>query len=468
MGRQKPLRDKVVVVGEGLVGSLLAAILARKGLSVEVFERRADMRKEKVSAGRSINLALSTRGLHALAELGLDRKVLTQAIPMFRRVMHAQSGALSFQPYGKDDSEHINSISRAWLNAVLMDEAEKSPAVRINFKRKAVGADFSKGILHVENTDTGTIEEIAAEVVIGADGSGSAIRQELAARPGYDSSSQSLKHGYKELCLPARAGEGDARFQLEKNALHIWPRGTYMLIALPNWDGSFTCTLFLPFEGPLSFESLDSPEAVMDFFRIQFPDAVPLIPDLTEQFFANPVGAMTMVKCFPWSVGGRALILGDAAHAMVPFYGQGMNCGFEDCSVLSALIDKRLSDTRDWESVFTEFERERKPDADAIAEMALENFVEMRDKVADPRFLLEKKVERLLAERFSGEYVPRYSLVTFSRVPYRFAQRAGAVQNRILAELCRDLKRAEDVDWNKARALIDRERGELLMETLQR
>ena len=218
----------------------------------------------------------------------------------------------------------------------------------------------------------------------------------------------------------------------------------------------------------MSFASLSSPQAVTDFFRSQFPDALTLIPDLTEQFFANPIGAMTMVKCFPWSVDGRALILGDAAHAMVPFYGQGMNCGFEDCSVLGGIIDKRLGDNRDWETVFAEFENARKPDADAIAEMAVENFVEMRDKVADPRFLLEKKVERLLAERFPGEYVPRYSLVTFSRVPYRLAQQAGLVQNRILAELCRGIERAEDVDWNKAETLVRRERAGLALETTPR
>lgn len=465
----RPSSAKITVVGEGLVGSLLAVQLARKGFAVEVFERRADMRLEDASAGgRSINLALSTRGIHALKELGLDRKVLARAIPMYGRVIHALTGALSFQAYGKDDSEHINSISRAELNEVLMDEAEKFPAVRMRFKRRVLGMDLARGTLRVTNLASGKTSEVATEVVIGADGSGSAIRQEMTALPRANYSQECLEHGYKELTIPPAPGEGDARFRLEKNALHIWPRGNYMLIALPNWDGSFTCTLFLPFEGALSFDSLNSPEAVTTFFQRQFPDAAALMPDLAAQFFANPVGAMLTVKCFPWNVEGRALIMGDAAHAMVPFYGQGMNCGFEDCSILGETIDRRLGLKRDWRGVFTEFARNRKPDTDSIAEMAVENFIEMRDKVADPRFLLEKKVERLVVERFPGQYISRYCLVTFSRVPYRMAQRVGAAQNRMLAELCRGIERAEDVDWDKARTLIWKERENLAGETIQR
>lgn len=438
--------NAVVVVGEGLVGSLLSIFLARRGFDVEVYERRPDMRRKKISAGRSINLALSTRGLHALEQMGLGNRVLEQAIPMMGRLIHSLSGKSSFSPYGKDDSEHINSISRAWLNQVLMDEAEKTKRVRIHFKRRVTGMDFKTGTLRL-----GEDYRVKASVVFAADGAGSAVRRDMVKLRGYACGQEYLGHGYKELTLPA--GKGDERFQLRKNVLHIWPRGSHMLIALPNFDGSFTCTLFLPFEGPFSFASLDSPEKVAAFFREQFPDVLALMPDLAGEFFAHPTGNMATVKCFPWNVAGQALLLGDAAHAMVPFYGQGMNCGFEDCTVLGESLD-RVGGKVDWAGVFDDFARRRKPDTDAISEMAEENFIEMRDKVADPRFLMVKKVEKILQEKFPREYIPRYSLVAFRRAPYRLAQAAGAAQNGILSELCRDIPRAEDVDLNWALSLI--------------
>ncbi|HZI11040.1 MAG TPA: NAD(P)/FAD-dependent oxidoreductase [Myxococcus sp.] len=445
-------KEAVTVVGAGLVGSLLAMYLARRGYSVEVLERRPDMRREVIDAGRSINLAISTRGLHALRQVGLEAEALRHAIPMRGRMIHTQKGELAFQPYGKDDSQHINSLSRAWLNKFLMTEAEGTGRVRIRFKQRVTQVDFTSGALTVHDDTTGETRHEEGRVVFGTDGSGSAVRQELDRQPGFTSTSEQLGHGYKELTIPA--GPGGA-LQMEKHALHIWPRGTYMLIALPNEDGSFTCTLFLPYQGPVSFASLDTPARVEAFFEEQFPDAKALIPDLTEAFFGRPTGGMVTVKCAPWRVGGRALVLGDAAHAIVPFFGQGMNCGFEDCVVLDGLLGRHGK----WEDVFTEFERLRKTNADAIADMAVENFIEMRDSTGSPRFLLEKAVEKALLNAFPGEFVSRYSLVSFSRVPYRLAYEVGAIASGIVSELSEGLARAEDVDLERAAKLI---RGRLV------
>ncbi len=421
----------VNLVGAGPVGSLLAIYLARRGFEVDLFERRPDMRRENAGAGRSINLAVSTRGLHALREVGLEAEILKQAVPMRGRMMHSPAGELTFQSYGVDDSQCINSISRAGLNKALMNHAEETGRVKIHFSSAI--EDLS---LFPEN-----------EVIIGTDGSASAIRADLLKYPGFVSRRETLDYGYKELVIPPAPGGG---FYLEKNALHIWPRGTFMLIALPNFDGSFTCTLFLPFKGPNSFERLTSPIAVHDFFESNFRDALPLIPELEEDFYTNPTGQMVTIRCAPWNLGGRALLVGDAAHAIVPFFGQGMNCGFEDCSVLNEALDRHDS----WEALFTDVTLLRRGNADAIADMAVENFIEMRDKVGDPQFLLEKSVEKLLQTRFPGEYVSRYSLVTFSRVPYRLAYDAGVIQAEILGELCRGLTTADQVDLKRAAELI--------------
>ncbi|QRK11950.1 FAD-dependent monooxygenase [Archangium violaceum] len=439
--------ERVTVVGAGLVGSLLSMYLARRGFHVDVLERRPDMRRESIGAGRSINLAISTRGLHALRQVGLEEEALRHAIPMRGRMIHPVSGGLAFQAYGKDESQHINSLSRAWLNAFLMTHAEGTGKVRIGFKQRVQHLDLETGTLGVLDEPSGTTREVRTPVVFGTDGSGSAVRHEVEKQPGHATTQEHLSHGYKELTIPA--GPGGA-FRMEKHALHIWPRGAYMLIALPNEDGSFTCTLFLPFQGPVSFESLDSPSRVVAFFQEQFPDALPLIPDLVHDFFHHPTGTMVTVKSAPWHVGGRALLLGDAAHAIVPFFGQGMNCGFEDCVVLDECLGRH---TR-WAEAFEAFSRLRKTNADAIADMAVENFVEMRDKTADPRFLLEKAVEKALLNAFPGEFISRYSLVSFSRVPYRLAYEVGALASGIVAELSEGLTRAEDVDMNRARTLI--------------
>jgi len=440
-------KDTVTVVGAGLVGSLLSVYLARRGYDVELLERRPDMRREAIGAGRSINLAISTRGLHALRQVGLEDGALAHAIPMRGRMIHPPQGALLYQAYGKDDSQHINAMSRGWLNAFLMTAAEATGKVRIRFKQRVTHVDLGSGALTVQDDATGQVRQEPGRVVFGADGSASAVRQTLEAQPGFSGTQEQLGHGYKELTIPA--GPGGTSL-MEKHALHIWPRGSFMLIALPNEDGSFTCTLFLPWQGPVSFASLDTPERLEAFFAAQFPDAKALIPDLVETFFSRPTGSMVTVKGAPWRASGQVLLLGDAAHAIVPFFGQGMNCGFEDCAVLDALLGQGLG----WEQVFADFERLRKTNADAIADMAVENFIEMRDSTGDPRFQLRKAVEKVLLNAFPGEFISRYALVSFSRVPYRQAYDVGAIADGIVAELSEGLARAEDVDLERAAGLI--------------
>jgi kynurenine 3-monooxygenase len=437
----------LTIVGGGLVGSLLASLLARRGFSIDLYERRPDLRRETVGAGRSINLAVSTRGLRALADAGLERDVLAHAIPMRGRMVHAASGEQMLLRYGKDDSECINSISRLLLNQLLLDHAEKSGRARLHFAQRATRLDLDRG--EVTFHDGGGEHTVEAPIIFATDGAGSVVRSEMVRADACTVTETPLDYGYKELTIPAMPGGG---FRFDQNALHIWPRGNYMLIALPNLDGSFTCTLFLPFTGPLSFASLAGAAEVREFFAAKFPDAVAHMPDLVDTFFANPTGHMVTVKCTPWHRGGKTLLVGDAAHAIVPFFGQGMNCGFEDCSVLAAAIDRRRDG--DWATLFSELSASRKIDTDAIADMAVENFVEMRDKVADARFQLEKKVETVLQARFPA-YVTRYRLVTFSLAPYRFAAEIGRIQNGILEELCGGISDAGDVDLLRAERLIE-------------
>ncbi len=440
--------EHVKVIGSGLVGSMLSMYLARRGFEVEVFERRPDMRKETISAGRSINLALSTRGIHSLERLGLADAVLAQAIPMKGRVMHAVDGALSYQPYGKNDDECIYSISRGELNKTLLTHAEATGRVTIRFRHRATSVDLDEATLECIDEATGLTKTVSGDMIFGTDGSASALRAAMRSRPGFVQTEDVLSYGYKEFHIPPTA---DGGFQLEKNALHIWPRGTFMLIALPNFDGSFTCTLFLPWTGELSFETLQEPAAVESFFSAYFADVVPLLTDVTGTFFKNPTGQMVTVKCAPWNVGDRALVLGDAAHAVVPFFGQGMNCGFEDCALLDDFIG---ANPEGWHRDLGTYATNRKPDADAIADMAVANFVEMRDKVGDPNFLLEKAIEKRLLNEFPGRFTSRYALVSFSRVPYRFAQEVGFVTDGILEELRHGVASADQVDLAVASSLI--------------
>lgn len=437
----------ISLIGAGLNGPLLALGLVKRGFDVEIYERRPDMRRMPISAGRSINLALSTRGIHALKQAGLWKEMQNIIIPMKGRMMHSVSGELTFQPYGKDETEVINSISRAELNIALMDAAE-AQGVRIHFQRRCVGMDLRSGQLRLRDEASGDEHSVDTGVVIACDGSGSAIRTEMMRFPRFNFSQQYLNYGYKELTIPAGPG---GKHALETHALHIWPRGNYMLIALPNIDGTFACILFLPFDGEDSFAVLRTHSGVHEFFRSHFPDALPLMPELADNFFANPTGSMVTIKCSPWHLNGRVLLLGDSAHAIVPFFGQGINCGFEDCTVLLELLDRY---DLDWGKTFSEFEQSRKVNTDAIADLAVENFVEMRDRVADPRFLLRKKVELALEQKYPKRFVPKYAMVTFHRVPYSTALRRGEVQEGILSRLCAPIERVEDLDWSAAETLI--------------
>lgn len=474
----------ILVVGAGLVGSLAAIYMAKRGFHVEVYERRPDMRKVGISVGRSINLNISCRGIEALKRIGIEDDVMGEVVPMMGRMIHARDGALTYQPYGKDDTEYGNSISRGGLNKLLMNIAEETGIVNFHFNMKADSADFESNTMTFKSENGETIE-VRASVIIGTDGAASAVRSEMMKLDGYTSSIEPLDYGYKELYIAPDAG---GNFKIEKNALHIWPRGTYMLIALPNFDGSFTVTLFLPYKGEVSFEKLTTEDAVRQFFAENFADAAALMPDYVETFMNNPTGHMETIKCFPWNVSGQAVLMGDAAHGVVPFFGQGMNCGFEDLTIFEECIADHLANggslyverrTRrdeerrnsgklqhegesNWESLFQDFVSRRKENCDAIADMAVENFIEMRDKVGDPKFLLAKAVEKILEKKFPGKYVSRYSLVTFSNVPYKLAQDAGIVCDEILADLVSGIEKADDVDLNRAEKLIDEKLAPML------
>ena len=450
----------LALVGGGLAGSLLSIYLARRGFDVDIYERRPDMRRESMSAGRSINLALSVRGLHALNDVGLLDPIMKIAIPMKGRMIHPLSGDLVFQRYGRDDSEVIYATSRGELNKALLSAAEGESGVRMFFGERCSGMDLSKGELYLRNERTGAESGVPAQTVIGTDGSASALRMEMQKTGRFNLSQTYLDYGYKELSIPPSP---DGSWRIEKNALHIWPRTTYMLIALPNTDGGFTVTFFFPFEGPVSFESLRTESEVRRFFAEQFPDTVPHMPTLVQDFFANPTGSMVTIKCDPWYVGGRAALLGDAAHAIVPFFGQGMNAAFESCTILDGIIGAEGAGGNAggtsggfpfWESVFRQFQAARKPNTDAIADLAVENFIEMRDLVARPEFQLKKKIEQALHARWPGRFIPKYSMVTFHRIPYATARAKGSIQERILNELARGIGSIDELDWTKADILL--------------
>ncbi|HXN73920.1 MAG TPA: NAD(P)/FAD-dependent oxidoreductase [Candidatus Acidoferrales bacterium] len=442
--------DAVTIIGAGLTGPLLAISLVQRGFRVTIYERRPDMRRVQLSAGRSINLAISVRGIHALREAGLWASMRNIIIPMKGRMMHSLSGELTFQPYGKDATEVINSISRADLNAALMNEAEKR-GVAIRFSERCLGFDLHPGAARFRNEETGRETSVESSTIIGADGASSAVRVAMLKLSRFNFSQQYLDYGYKELTIEAGP---NARHLLESNALHIWPRGSHMLIALPNIDGTFACILFLPFEGAVSFAALDSEANFLRFFRTNFADALPLMLQLRDNFRDNPTGTMVTIKCSPWHVDAKSLLIGDAAHAIVPFFGQGMNCAFEDCTCLLELLDRHGAD---WPKVFQEFERLRKTNTDAIADLALENFVEMRDRVGDPHFLFKKKVELALEAKYPQLFVPKYAMVTFHRIPYSVALSRGLIQDAMLDELCGSIDRIEDLDWRKAELMIHRQ-----------
>jgi kynurenine 3-monooxygenase len=438
----------VTVVGAGPAGSLLSIFLARRGFMPTLYERRPDMRRTTIAAGRSINLALADRGIHALERAGVLDLVRPLMIPMRGRLLHDEGGATSLQRYGQDDTEVIHSVSRGELNKLLMSEVERVCGTAIRFDHNCRGADFARGVVSLCDEASGTTHELRDTPVIGADGSGSALRDSMVAAGLATASEDVLSHQYKELAIAAGAG---GRHQLDANALHIWPRGGFMLIALPNTDGSFTATLFLPATGPSGFAALDSPRAVKDFFARHFADVLPLIPDLEQDFFAHPTGTMVTVRCAPWHVGGRLLLIGDAAHGIVPFHGQGMNCAFEDCAHFDRLLDAHAR----WEDLFAEFERDRKPNADAIATMALENYVEMRDTVRHPKYQLQKALSLELERRFPRFFIPRYSMVMFHHeIPYATAHDRGRLQQQLLDTLSARIEHLEQIDWDEAARLV--------------
>jgi kynurenine 3-monooxygenase len=450
------MTKEVTIIGAGLAGSLLTVMLARRGFHVQAIERRPDPRRGPAKGGRSINLALSTRGIHALRQIGLVDEIMKVAIPMKGRMIHPVSGPLTLQRYGKDDSEVIYAISRAHLNLTLLSAAAAYPEVAFQFDTRLTDMDLLVGEIMLREETSGRHHSRPAGTVIGTDGSASALRLALQQHGRFNLSQHYLDYGYKELTLPAGPG---GTFLMEKNALHIWPRGSYMLIALPNIDGSFTCTFFFPFEGRLSFAGLDSRQKVKSFFTEQFSDAVALMPDFVDEYHAHPTGAMVTIKCEPWHFQDRTVLLGDAAHAIVPFFGQGMNCAFEDCTVLDTCLEReaagqKTSHPLDWHKIFSAYESSRKPNTDAIADLAIENFVEMRDLVAQPKFQLKKKIEQALQARYPETFVPKYSMVTFHRVPYTVALERGRLQDRILEELANAIDRVEDLDYGKAARLI--------------
>jgi len=411
--------EKITILGAGLVGSLLSIFLAKRGYQVTIFEGRPDMRKNSLAGGRSINLALSHRGLKALAAVGIAEKVKEECIPMHGRMIHDLTGNQELQPYGKK-GEYINSVSRSGLNITLMNAAEEA-GVRIVFEKRCHKVDVQDAVAYFEN------ETVEADWLFGADGAFSALRNSLMKTPMFNYSQNYISAGYKELCIPAKKDD----FAIAPHALHIWPRGDYMLIALPNMDKSFTCTLFYPMEGERSFEQLKDQKSINDLFVNSFPDAKELMPTLFDDFQQNPTAGLVTVRCSPW-VKGKSALIGDAAHAIVPFYGQGMNAGFEDCHVFDQLLNEVGTISN---KMLKQYEQLRKPDADAIADLALYNFIEMRDKVADPKFITQKKIEKRLHEKYPDQWMPLYSMVTFSDLRYSEALAQGLKQQKIMDEL---------------------------------
>src|SRR5213082_3337429 len=428
---------KFILIGSGLAGGLLGAYLGRRGYDVDLYERRADPREGNIVGGRSINLAVSTRGIHALEQLGIADEVLRHAIPMRGRMIHEKSGVLHFAPYDVDPNKHINSIGRAALNTTVIEAAQRYPSVRVHFNHRCTDVDLdsataklvssgAEGAVSAADSDRQIIKA-RADAIVGVDGAFSAVRQSMQKKiSGFEYDESYLAHGYKELTIPPAP---DGSWRMEKEALHIWPRKSFMMIALPNPDGSFTCTLFWEFEGPRSFASTKTDDDVHRFFDEEFPDAVPLMPALLEDFRQNPTGSLVTIRCAPWYYRNKVALVGDAAHAVVPFYGQGMNAAFEDCVVMDECLERFL-DNR--ERAFAEYFERRKENADALADLAIGNFIEMRDKTASRAFRAKKKLDHLLEAALPGVYLPLYTMVTFTRIPYAQAARRARLQDRIV------------------------------------
>ncbi|KGL64228.1 FAD-dependent oxidoreductase [Polaribacter sp. Hel1_85] len=444
--------DKIVIIGAGLCGSLLALRLAQRGFKVEMYESRPDLRKVDISAGRSINLALSDRGFKALRLCGVEEQAKEICIPMFGRLIHDRKGNEFSSNYSGRENEYINSISRGDLNALLLTEAEKHKNVNIHFNKKCKKVDIENSIVHFKDYKTKEEFSIKSAVVFGTDGAGSSLRKSyyLEKKFLFSYSQNYLNHGYKELEIPANK---EGKHKISNQHLHIWPRGDFMLIALPNLDGSFTVTLFLSYnEGEFNFENLTSEEKITQFFEQEFPDALALIPNIKEEFINNPTGALGTVKCSPWFYQNNTLLMGDSAHAIVPFYGQGMNASFEDVTVFDEILChfEGSREIFDWQTVFKAYQKARKQDTDAIADLAIDNFHEMRDHVANPIFKEKRKLEMSLEKTFPTEYFSKYSMVTFnSTIGYHEALKKGRAQDKALLNLIADDKVHTDLNMAK-------------------
>ena len=436
-------QKNITVVGAGLVGSLVSIYLAKRGYKVDVYERRPDMRKADYIAGRSINLALSDRGWRGLEGVGIADEIKKIAIPMYGRAIHMKDGSSTYQAYGKDN-QAIYSVSRGGINMRLMDLAEQQPNVTLHFEERCDKLDRKSNELSFYNTNTNKSTNIKSDIILGSDGAFSAVRTQMQFQSDrFDYQQFYIDAGYKELVIPAGP---NGEYLIEKNCLHIWPRGSFMMIALPNMDGSFTCTLFFQMEGELSFDSIKTKEDVLTFFKEEFPDAVSLMPTLLEDWFTNPTSSLVTVKCKPWVWDEKIALIGDACHAIVPFYGQGMNCGFEDCVVLNELMNK-YGDLNG--PCLKEYETLRKPDGDAIADLAIANFIEMRDKTADKTFLLQKKIEAHFSAKHPEKWIPLYSMVTYSpNIRYSEALTAGNKQQAIMDKIM--LMPDVEANWDSA------------------
>ncbi|MBT4775177.1 MAG: FAD-dependent monooxygenase [Crocinitomicaceae bacterium] len=424
------MEKQVIIIGAGLVGSLWAVYMAKRGYKVTVYERRSDVRKAEITAGKSINLALSDRGWNALNKVGIGDEIKKElAIPMSGRIMHGVDGSLTHQAYGKE-GQAIYSVSRGGMNIKMMNLAEDCGDTTILYNHQCLGVDFNTNTATFLDSIKGEEIEVSADAIFACDGAFSAVRYEsMQKQPRFNYSQQFIEDGYKELLLPANE---DGSYKLDKNALHIWPRGRFMLIALANEDGSFTCTLFMPFsEGNYSFDSLSNDELVEEFFQEVFPDFYEMMPNLLSDWHQNPLSALAIIRCYPWSYN-KVVLMGDSAHATVPFYGQGMNSGFEDCFVMNQIIDEV---GEDWQKVFEVFQKRRKPDGDAIQDLSIHNYHVMRDFVGDPKFLLQKKIEAKFSENHPEKWMPLYSQVTFSSIPYSQAWSVGQKQESIMKKI---------------------------------
>jgi len=427
------MEKKIIIVGAGLCGTLLAIRMAQRGYTVSLHEKRSDMRNEEVDAGRSINLALSSRGLMALEKVGLKERILETCIPMNGRLIHPLGADNFLSPYSGRSEDYINSVSRGGLNITLLETADEFDNLTIYFNSKCERVNLEAASATFKNIVTGEVIEEQGEIVIGTDGAGSAVRRSMMSQTTrllFNYSQNFLRHGYKELSIRPTDTGG---YRIEKNALHIWPRGSFMIIALPNLDGSFTVTMFHPYGTDIGFNNLDTKEKVKDFFEKYFPDLIPHMPHYVEEYFENPVGTLGTIKCYPWQAYGKTLIMGDASHAIVPFYGQGMNASFEDVRVFDEMMDKYAGD---WEMLFSKFQDERAVNANAIADLAIDNFHEMQDKVDDEDFKRKRKLEMQLEQKFP-DYYSKYSLVTFKpELPYSEAMKLGRAQDDLLLKIC--------------------------------